>query len=153
MDSTPPRSAKAKRGRSRLCAARGLLGSPIHGLAHLTDQLHFIAGETDGHFRIRSFNTREKSAISVFRSKLEHDNQLLAAREHELTTQNVRFDAALNNMSQGLVMFDKDQRLVVCNQQYVQMYGLSLDAVKLALGGKPVRKVIVVPKRIVNVVG
>jgi leucyl-tRNA synthetase len=30
---------------------------------------------------------------------------------------------------------------------------LSLDAVKLALGGKPVRKVIVVPMRIVNVVG
>jgi leucyl-tRNA synthetase len=30
---------------------------------------------------------------------------------------------------------------------------LALDAVKLALGGKTVRKVIVVPKRIVNVVG
>jgi leucyl-tRNA synthetase len=30
---------------------------------------------------------------------------------------------------------------------------LALDAVKLALDGKPVRKVIVVPKRIVNVVG
>jgi leucyl-tRNA synthetase len=30
---------------------------------------------------------------------------------------------------------------------------LALDAVKLALGGNPVRKVIVVPKRIVNVVG
>jgi leucyl-tRNA synthetase len=30
---------------------------------------------------------------------------------------------------------------------------LALDAVKLALGGKPVRKVIVVPMRIVNVVG
>jgi leucyl-tRNA synthetase len=30
---------------------------------------------------------------------------------------------------------------------------LALDAVKSALGGKPVRKVIVVPKRIVNVVG
>jgi len=30
---------------------------------------------------------------------------------------------------------------------------LALDAVKMALGGKPVRKVIVVPKRIVNVVG
>ena len=30
---------------------------------------------------------------------------------------------------------------------------LGLDAVKAALGGKPVRKVIVVPKRIVNVVG
>jgi leucyl-tRNA synthetase len=30
---------------------------------------------------------------------------------------------------------------------------LSLDAVKSALGGKSVRKVIIVPKRIVNVVG
>jgi len=30
---------------------------------------------------------------------------------------------------------------------------LALDAVQLALGGKPVRKVIIVPKRIVNVVG
>ncbi len=30
---------------------------------------------------------------------------------------------------------------------------LALDAVKLALDGKPVRKVIVVPQRIVNVVG
>jgi len=41
------------------------------------------------------------SAISVFRDKLEADNQLLAAREKELTTQNIRFDAALNNMSHG----------------------------------------------------
>jgi leucyl-tRNA synthetase len=30
---------------------------------------------------------------------------------------------------------------------------LALDAVKQALGGKPVRKLIVVPQRIVNVVG
>jgi leucyl-tRNA synthetase len=30
---------------------------------------------------------------------------------------------------------------------------LGLDAVKQALGGKPVRKVIIVPMRIVNVVG
>ena len=30
---------------------------------------------------------------------------------------------------------------------------LALDAVKVALDGKPVRKVIIVPKRIVNVVG
>ena len=35
----------------------------------------------------------------------------------------------------------------------IEAAALALDAVKLALGGKPVRKVIVVPKRIVNVVG
>jgi len=35
----------------------------------------------------------------------------------------------------------------------IEAAALGLDAVKLALGGKVVRKVIVVPMRIVNVVG
>jgi leucyl-tRNA synthetase len=35
----------------------------------------------------------------------------------------------------------------------IEAAALSLDAVKLVLAGKPVRKVIVVPMRIVNVVG
>jgi diguanylate cyclase (GGDEF)-like protein len=39
-------------------------------------------------------------------------------------------DAALNNMSQGLVMFDATWKLVVCNNRYIEMYGLSRDIVK-----------------------
>jgi diguanylate cyclase (GGDEF)-like protein len=39
-------------------------------------------------------------------------------------------DAALNNMSQGLVMFDSSNRLVVCNQRYIEIYGLSSDFVQ-----------------------
>ena len=42
-------------------------------------------------------------------------------------TQNLRFDAALNNMSQGLCMFDGEHRLVVCNARYAQMYGLPAE--------------------------
>jgi diguanylate cyclase (GGDEF)-like protein len=37
---------------------------------------------------------------------------------------------ALNNMRQGLVMFDESARVVVCNQRYIEMYGLSPDVVK-----------------------
>jgi methyl-accepting chemotaxis protein len=37
---------------------------------------------------------------------------------------------ALNNMSQGVVMFDAAGRLVVCNEGYLHMYGLSPDVVK-----------------------
>jgi diguanylate cyclase (GGDEF)-like protein len=70
------------------------------------------------------------SAIKVFRDKLEFDNQLLAAREKELTTQNIRFDAALNNMTHGLAMFDKDNRLTVANRRYVEMYGLSQESAR-----------------------
>ena len=37
----------------------------------------------------------------------------LETRESELQRQNLRFDAAVNNMAQGLCMFDAAQRLVV----------------------------------------
>ena len=47
-----------------------------------------------------------------------------------LHTQNLRFDAALNNMSHGLCMFDASGQLVVCNERYLQTYGLSPDVVK-----------------------
>ncbi len=39
-------------------------------------------------------------------------------------------ELALNNMSQGVVMFDESGRLVVCNEGYLRMYGLSPDIVK-----------------------
>jgi PAS domain-containing protein len=42
----------------------------------------------------------------------------------------IRLTTAVNNMSQGLLMFDSDERLVVCNKRYRQMYNLSPDVVK-----------------------
>ena len=56
----------------------------------------------------------------------------LRAREAELEAQNMRFDAALSNMSQGLVMFDADARLVICNQRFLAMY--RLDSAGIAPG-------------------
>ena len=37
---------------------------------------------------------------------------------------------ALNNMTQGVVMFDDADRLVVYNDRYIEMYGLSPDVIK-----------------------
>gem|GEM_PF-5545793 len=31
----------------------------------------------------------------------------------------------LNNMSQGVLMFDSQTRLIFCNQRYIELYGLS----------------------------
>ena len=36
----------------------------------------------------------------------------------------------LNNMSQGVSMFDSETRLIFCNQRYVELYGLSPEVVK-----------------------
>ncbi|MEO8668583.1 MAG: EAL domain-containing protein [Bauldia sp.] len=48
----------------------------------------------------------------------------LRNREKELSLQNLRFDAAINNMSQGLSMFDGERRLVVSNARFAEIYGL-----------------------------
>jgi diguanylate cyclase (GGDEF)-like protein len=54
----------------------------------------------------------------------------LAEKTRELQRANVHIDAALHNMSQGLCMFDGDGRLVVCNERYILMYGLSTEVCK-----------------------
>ena len=36
----------------------------------------------------------------------------------------------LNNMSRGVLLFDSDLKLVICNQRYIEMYGLSQEIVK-----------------------
>jgi diguanylate cyclase (GGDEF)-like protein/PAS domain S-box-containing protein len=56
-----------------------------------------------------------------------------------LEIQNVRFNAALNNMSQGLCMFDENQRLVVCNERYAHLYGLKPEQVT---PGKTLRQIL-----------
>ena len=56
--------------------------------------------------------------------------RLLKAQEEKLRAQNVQLDAALNNMVQGLAMFDAEQRLVVCNARYAEIYELSPEQVK-----------------------
>ncbi len=63
----------------------------------------------------------------------------LQKRDQELTDQVERFDAALSNMSQGLCMFDKDKRLVVCNDRYIELYELTPE---LSSPGTPFRAII-----------
>ena len=51
--------------------------------------------------------------------------RFLSASEASLIQKSQQLDAALNNMSQGVSMFDSEQRLVVCNKQYAEMYHLT----------------------------
>src|SRR3974390_260640 len=43
---------------------------------------------------------------------------------------NLWLHTALENMVHGLSMFDKDQRLILCNDRYRQIYGLTPDQIK-----------------------
>ncbi|HEX5507564.1 MAG TPA: methyl-accepting chemotaxis protein [Pseudolabrys sp.] len=39
-------------------------------------------------------------------------------------------EIAMNNMSQGLVMFDNAEQLIIANDRYIDLYGMSRDVVK-----------------------
>ena len=74
-------------------------------------------------------------AIAIFR-----DVMLEATRRGaQLDTANRMLDAALNNMSQGLVMFDAQQRLLISNRQYRALFGLPAD---LLYPGLPAREML-----------
>jgi len=55
---------------------------------------------------------------------------------HRRRKQTRLFRAALNNMTQGLCMFDSVARLVLCNHVYIEMYGLQPEH---ARPGTPLR--------------
>ncbi|MHC2105509.1 EAL domain-containing protein [Methylobacterium sp. CM6246] len=53
------------------------------------------------------------------------DISLLKEQEDRLTETNLRLDAALDNMSQGLCLYDAQHRLMVVNRRYSEIYGLT----------------------------
>ena len=76
-------------------------------------------------------------------SMTQHDWRLIAAAIacfgasalafgwcRRLRRQNTHLLTALNNMSEGLCMFDASARLILCNERYIEMYGLSADIAK-----------------------
>ena len=59
-----------------------------------------------------------------------HDITDEITRTKELRLQSLRLETALENMRQGLCMFDRDKRLIVSNRRYAEMYGIPPDKVR-----------------------
>ena len=62
-------------------------------------------------------------------ARLKKQYELGRAQEETLRVRNFQFDTAINNMSQGLCFFDSDQRLIVCNDRFVEMYDIAPERV------------------------
>ncbi|WP_027053346.1 putative bifunctional diguanylate cyclase/phosphodiesterase [Mesorhizobium erdmanii] len=50
--------------------------------------------------------------------------------EDELREQNERFSAAVENMSHGLCMFDADERMIICNGNYLKIFCLDAKLIR-----------------------
>ncbi|MGY4511434.1 EAL domain-containing protein [Bradyrhizobium sp. USDA 3650] len=80
----------------------------------------------------RMINTNFRSFVQLIQahSSLTQEGERARAAEQTATAVADRFDRALNNMSQGLCFFDEDQRLIVCNRTYLEIYDLDPDAIR-----------------------
>ena len=64
---------------------------------------------------------------------------LLLEQKRSLEQLNSWFEIALNNMVRGLSMFDREQRLIVCNNSYRQIYSLPEE---LTRPGTPLTEIV-----------
>ncbi len=113
-------------------AVTDLISKPRHGVV-LSVSMHSRA-EGGWVVTVRDITKREK-----LNARLEQQHKLLKSQEEQLRAQNVQLDAALNNMVQGLAMFDAEHRLLISNKRYAEMYGLPADHL---MPGTPLRQIL-----------
>ncbi|MGH6713434.1 MAG: bifunctional diguanylate cyclase/phosphodiesterase [Bradyrhizobium sp.] len=71
----------------------------------------------------RRLATRTRKFEEII-NQLSHAQRQVEGSQNELQEQKFRLDTAINNMGDGLCMFDGEKRLVVCNERYGKMYRL-----------------------------
>jgi two-component system, LuxR family, sensor kinase FixL len=64
-------------------------------------------------------------AVGIYRVEVD-----AYGKEERLALHNAQFKAALDNMLQGICMVGADQKVLVCNDRYLEMFGFSADVVK-----------------------
>ena len=84
-----------------------------------------IQPRTEGGWVVTLHDITERERLNA---RLVEQNTLLQEREEELAAQNARFDAAISNMSQGMCLYDAEQRIVFANGRYAEIYGLDARA-------------------------
>jgi diguanylate cyclase (GGDEF)-like protein len=110
-------------GRDRLIASRMLTSEPLIVVATKTVDSTLATWRSQTKF----FIVVAASSVLLIVITLYLIFRLMTRR---LSIEKQRLDTAVNNMTQGLLLFDAARRLIVCNRRYIEMYGLSPDVVK-----------------------
>ncbi|MDA9506249.1 diguanylate cyclase [Bradyrhizobium sp. CCBAU 11386] len=110
-------------GKDRIVASRLLTGEPLVVVATRSLDATLATWRTQTKFfvmvAVLSIGLLVLTLFLIFRQVTRR-----------LSLEKQRLDTALNTMTQGLLMFDQDERLIVCNRRYIEMYRLSTDVVK-----------------------
>jgi diguanylate cyclase (GGDEF)-like protein len=117
-------------GEYRLLSSRALADFPIVIVATTTEAAALADWQEQMGFLI-SVGAISVVLIAVLLflvvRRLSRDH---ATSQQRLTLEKQRLDRAVNNMTQGLLLFDSSRRLVICNHRYLEMYGLSPEIIR-----------------------
>ncbi len=112
---------------ARACIATGTVSRIVNRLSDGRVLVATVNPRADGGWVATHQDVTEHENLNA---QLASQNELLQQREEELKSQNMRFNAALSSMSQGLCLFDANQRVVMANDRYAELYGLAPEQVK-----------------------
>ena len=116
-------------GRDRIGASQRLSNFPIAVAATSTidSALADWRRQTALLVAVAAFTALVITSVLIVIGKQMSRQQDGARRRLALEKQ--RLDTAVNNMSQGLVLFDASQRVLACNQRYLDMFRLSPEEI------------------------
>src|SRR5579871_3452173 len=121
-------------GQERLVASRALPNFPIVIVAAITKSAALAGWHRQLGILIAVASASVVAIATLLFLVVRKLSQQYRASEQQLTLEKQRLDRAVNNMTQGLLMFDASEQLVVCNQRYIDMYALSPEVVKPGTG-------------------
>jgi diguanylate cyclase (GGDEF)-like protein len=117
-------------GKERLVASRMLSGTPLVIVATKTLDSALAAWRSQTRIfigmAVLSLMVTASMLYLIFRQMIRQHR----VSQKQLSLEKQRLDTAIGHMSQGLLLFDSSERLIVCNDRYVEMYGLSRQVVK-----------------------
>jgi diguanylate cyclase (GGDEF)-like protein len=123
LQNNPPMERELPNARWALISERRIPDGGIVGIrTDITDLKRALSD-------LAAANERASHAMD----EVQLQNVALRERDRALQIQNVLFDAALNNMSQGLLMTDHNQRVIVYNKRFLDLFAVNPDRFGLGL--------------------
>ncbi|HEY8332956.1 MAG TPA: EAL domain-containing protein [Tardiphaga sp.] len=116
-------------GRERLSSIRRIQDFPVALVASIPIDTALADWREETRLMVAAAALTALIVIGLLVLIIRQVRQQHGASRAQLTLEKQRLDTAVNNMTQGLILFDAENRVVVVNQSYVEMYRLAADAV------------------------
>ncbi|MBR0856372.1 bifunctional diguanylate cyclase/phosphodiesterase [Bradyrhizobium liaoningense] len=117
-------------GEERLGSAASLTHFPLVIVATNTTAAALADWRQQTNFMVTTATLSATVIALILYFIIRQINRQNREAQERIESERQRLDTALNNMSQGLILYDAAGYVVTCNRRYADMFGLSHDVIK-----------------------